>query len=84
VNTNDLITRQTAAIRRASRRSNPQPYPGGTRTRSEAELALAEVLRNRHDADLYADQIIGAEMAGRALAVVADLEDRDKSNGVTE
>jgi len=80
--TNNLIDQQTAAIHRASRRPNPLPYPGGVRARSEAEFALAEVLRSRHDAHhLYADAIVGAEVAARALAAVADLEDRDKRNG---
>jgi len=75
--TNHLIARQTAAIRRANPAQNPTPDPGGARARSEAELALAAVLRSRYDAHhLYADAIVGAEMAARVLAVVADLECR--------
>lgn len=70
MNANDPIARQTTAIHRANPRPKPTPYPGGVRARG--------------DADFYADKLVGHQMAGGALLVVAELEDRDKAELVAE
>ena len=48
-----------------------EPTPGGAAGRAAAEHHAAAGLRERPDADQYADQIAGHEAAAKALTEVA-------------
>jgi hypothetical protein len=69
----EFLRAQAAAI--ASARE-VQPTPGGAAGRATAEHHAAAGLRERRDAELYADRILGHEAAAKALtdAALCELE----------
>jgi hypothetical protein len=72
---NELKRRQDAAVDKAVGRQIT-PMEGGASARAAAHHGTAKALRRRPDAHLYEQEIIGHEMAARALSD-AELAERD-------